>query len=177
MKTLLTIRQQDIDPSSPLVDTNNFRKRQAARAVLLDQEGRVYLMKVSKRGFHKLPGGGIDEGEGPEQALARELLEEVGCRAEIIAELGKMIEYRDYVEGGLKQISYCYLARQTGPKGESALETEELEDGMHEIKVGSIDEAIDLLSRDQPDDMGGKFMQYRDLAILESANKLLHSLQ
>ena len=29
----------------------------------------------------------MDEGEGPGQAFARELLEEVGCRAEVVAEM------------------------------------------------------------------------------------------
>lgn len=71
MKNLLTIKEQGIVPDSPVVDTSTFRKRGAARAVLLDDEGGVYLLNVSKHGYQKLPGGGIDEGENIQQALER----------------------------------------------------------------------------------------------------------
>ena len=175
MKHLLTIRQQDIHPNSPVVDTSNFRQRRAARAVLLDRDEQVYMMKVGKRGFHKLPGGGVDEGETVEQALARELLEEVGCRAEVIAELGTITEYRDYDGEGLEQVSYCYLAKQIGTQGASSLEDNELEDGMEAVKVGSIDEAINILSSDKPDNLGGKFMQHRDLVILKAVKNRVDS--
>ena len=67
MKNLLTIKERDIVPGSPIVDTSAFRKRGAARAVLLDDSGQVYLLKVSKYGYHKLPGGGIHEGEDIKQ--------------------------------------------------------------------------------------------------------------
>ena len=105
MKNLLTIKEQDMVPGSPAVDTSSFRKRGAARAVLLDDKGQVYLLNVSKHGYHKLPGGGIDEGEDIKQALERELMEEVGCKAEIVAELGTVVEYRNY-DDGLEQTSY-----------------------------------------------------------------------
>lgn len=71
MNQLAVIKQQDIDPDTIQVDTSSFRKRDAARAVLLDQNDQVYLMYVAVHGYHKLPGGGIDEGESVEQALAR----------------------------------------------------------------------------------------------------------
>lgn len=74
MKNLLTIKEQDIVSNSPVIDTSVFRKRGAARAVLLDDSGQVYLLNVSKHSYHKLPGGGIDDGEDIKQALERELM-------------------------------------------------------------------------------------------------------
>lgn len=139
MKHLLTINEQDVAPDSPIIDTSNFRKRGAARAVLLDQNGQVYLLNVSKHGYHKLPGGGIDEGEDIRQAMERELMEEVGCKAEILAELGTVIEYRNYDDCGLEQTSYCYLAKQVGEQVASALEEGELAEGIiRKSKWGSI---------------------------------------
>lgn len=172
MKNLLTINEQDIIPNSPVVDTSAFRKREAARAVLLDDNGQVYLLNVSKHGYHKLPGGGIDEGEDTKQALGRELMEEVGCKAEIIAELGTIIEYRNYDDGGLEQTSYCYLAKQVGDQTDSALEEGELEEGMFEVKAKSIEEAIALLTDDKPDNLEGKFIQKRDITFLQAAKEL-----
>lgn len=160
-------------PESPVVDTSTFRKRDAARAVLLDDQGRVYLLNVSKHGYHKLPGGGIDDGEDIQQGLERELMEEVGCKAEVTVELGTVIEYRDYDDGGLEQTSYCYLAKQVGQQVESALEEGELAEEMFEVKVKSIDDAITLLSQDKPDNLEGKFIQKRDLAFLKSAKEQL----
>ena len=169
MINILTIKEQDINLNSPVVDMSSFKERSAARAVLLDENGQVYLLNVSKHGYHKLPGGGIDEGEDTIEAMERELLEEVGCKAEIISELGEIVEYRTYDDGGLKQTSHCYLARQVGKQVESALEEGELEEGMFEIKASNIDEAIKLLETDRPDNLEGKFIQKRDMTFLQKA--------
>jgi 8-oxo-dGTP diphosphatase len=51
--------------------------RKSVRAVIVN-DGRMLLMKRSRDGhkFYTLVGGGIDEGETPEQALLREVREE-----------------------------------------------------------------------------------------------------
>lgn len=175
MKTILTITEQDINPDALPVDVSQFREREAARAVLVDESGQVYLLNVSKHGYHKLPGGGIDEGESAEQALMRELMEEVGCRADIITALGGIVEFRGYDDGGLRQTSYCYLARQVGEQQESALEEGELDEGMFEVMAEDIDVAIELLSSDKPDNLEGKFIQKRDLYILRAAKAAMQT--
>ncbi|EGX60581.1 MULTISPECIES: NUDIX hydrolase [Streptomyces] len=54
------------------------RPTQSAAAVVRDAEDRVLIVKPGYKDGWNLPGGGVDEGETPSQAAARELREEVG---------------------------------------------------------------------------------------------------
>lgn len=173
MKNLLTIMEQGIETKKSSVVTDSVIDRRAARAVLLDENGQVYLLYVGKYDFYKLPGGGVDEGEEIIEALERELLEEVGCRAKIIDELGTVIEYRTQKNGLFRHTSFCYLAEQMGEQVESSLEKEELEDGMVQVKAKDIDEAIQKISKSIPKNIEGAHIQKRDLAFLRSAKKYL----
>ena len=56
-----------------------------------------------------LPGGGVDEGETNEQAIARELLEELGATVSDIQEIGQVIQYRNFL--GKEYKIYGYTAK------------------------------------------------------------------
>lgn len=174
MKLLTTIRSQDFSTNADTadVDAATFRTRRAARAVLLGEAGQVYLLHAAKHGYHKLPGGGLNDNEPIKAALAREIMEEVGCEAEILDEIGEIIEHR--YEQQLVQTSYCYQARQTGPLQPTALEEDEIEEGLELVQAANIDEAIALLRADKPDSIGREFMRKRDLTFLETARDAIH---
>lgn len=170
MKNILTIREQDIVPNALVVDTTNFRKREASRAVVSDSAGRVALLRVGLYDYHKLPGGGIDEGEDIPTALERELLEEIGCKAEVTGEVGEVVEYRDQFE--LVQTSYCFTATQVGEKGDPAFTEKELREQFSIVWTDNIDSAITLLEQDEPTNYEGRFIKVRDLALLRAAKDL-----
>lgn len=163
MKLLLTIKD------SPLTKEKTPTKRSAARAVLLDKEGLIPLLFVSKLNYHKLPGGGIEQGEDKFKALAREVYEETGCEAQVCGEVGEIVEFRS--EWNLLQISYCYWGKIT-KKGTPKFTEEERQEGFQLLWVG-LPEAISLIKNDNPDDYEGKFIVERDLKFLEAAKKLI----
>lgn len=172
MKTLLTIRDQDVCPGIDYANKDKSVIRNASRAVLFDKNNKIALLRVSKWAYYKLPGGGIDEGESKEEALNRECLEETGCKIKIIEEIGQIIEHRG--KWNILQTSYCYVAKVLGDKGFPNFEQGELDDGFELIWVG-IDEALNLVKSSKPDDgtYDGKFIVRRDATILLEAKKLI----
>lgn len=67
-------------------------QRVAAYGVINDSAGRVLLTRLTDRtsspGWWTLPGGKVDHGEHPRDAMVREVYEETGLRARAIALLG-----------------------------------------------------------------------------------------
>ncbi|HJP81046.1 MAG TPA: NUDIX domain-containing protein [Candidatus Saccharimonadales bacterium] len=172
MKPFLTIDETSIDPNSKTADRNGYGLREAARALVVDNKGAVALLHVRNKNYYKLPGGGIEGSEAVEDALAREILEEIGCKAEIITGLGSIQEYRYF--WNMNQISYCYLAKVVGEKGESNFTADERADGFKVVWASSLDKAIQLLKgKGETADPGIVFMRMRDVAIAEKARLYL----
>ncbi|HZJ41250.1 MAG TPA: NUDIX domain-containing protein [Candidatus Saccharimonadales bacterium] len=166
MKLLKTIQFNNLTPE----EIEDFEVREAARAVVFDEDKNVALLYVAKYNRHKLPGGGVEEHEGVEEALYRECLEEIGCQVEKFAEVGEIVEYRD--KWSLEQHSYCFLAKVIGAKGEPNFTPEEKVNGF-EIKWVSFEEAIELLKQDDPEDYEGKFIKIRDAIFLKEAYEII----
>ena len=96
------------------------RTRVAAYALVRDDRGRVLLCHIAPSvgvgDIWTLPGGGIDFGEPPAQAVLRELTEETGLRGE----LGRLVDVSDRLFGTadegarLHAIRIVYEVRITG---------------------------------------------------------------
>ena len=151
----------------PLPRNRKFGRRSAVRAILFDRDNLIPILLVSKFNYHKLPGGGVEDGEDKSKALEREVLEEAGCKAEIFAEVGKITEYRS--EFNLYQTSYCYLGKVI-EKGQPDFTSGELAEGFELVWL-SLDDAVAKLKKDKPLNYEGKFIQERDLRFLEEAKK------
>lgn len=140
--------------------------RKSARAVLFNEVGEVAIQHLSIPGYYKLPGGGIDQGETVEEALKREVKEEVGCDCEIIDEVGVIIEYRN--EDNLLHISYCYTARVVGAIGEPEYEGGEIDEGQSTVWVLP-EEGVRLINEGAPETYNGKFIVRRDGLFIKTA--------
>ena len=66
-------------------------RRPGAYAVIVDAQQRILVVQAGRGYF--LPGGGIDPGETPEEALHREVAEECGYTITIVHEIGEAVEY------------------------------------------------------------------------------------
>ncbi len=136
------------DPSSPTgpPTRSDLRIRRAARAVVLAPPSDVLLVRfefpIGTR--WALPGGGIDPGETPIEALRRELVEEVGL---VDAEIGPHIWTREHRipfvngqwDGQHEQIHVVRVQERFEPR--PTLDWDTLRgESLHEIKWWSLDD-------------------------------------
>jgi 8-oxo-dGTP diphosphatase len=77
--------------------------------IILIEDGKLALMERQKQGQHyfAFPGGGVDEGETPEQTAVREAYEELGIHVEILQLAAEVIR-----ENKRRQI--YFLVKRTG---------------------------------------------------------------
>jgi 8-oxo-dGTP diphosphatase len=163
---IVEIGDKDFDSSFiPPKNVSDYHVRKASRGVLINND-KIALLYVSKENYHKLPGGGFEEGENNEDAFKREIKEETGCDCKIVDEKGQnsvVIETRDQFK--LVQISYIFFSEIVGEPKELQLEQDEIDEGF-ELKWIPVSEAIETLQKDKPKNYEGKFIQMRDIAVL-----------
>ncbi|MCX6753514.1 MAG: NUDIX domain-containing protein [Candidatus Nomurabacteria bacterium] len=163
MKLIQLINPENVSEE----EVANYKVREASRAVVSDSEGKIALLHVNKENYYKLPGGGLEDGEDKMLALNRECLEEIGCKIEVLGEVGTTIENRKMF--GLKQISYCFLAKVVGEKGKTDFTKKEIEKGF-EVLWLPYNEALKVLKESMATSKEGMlYIVPRDTALLEES--------
>jgi 8-oxo-dGTP diphosphatase len=97
-----------------------YRDRIGAYAVIAGSHGGTRgLLLVDQEGELQLPGGGIDPGESPLQALHREVGEETGWRIAAPRRLGAFQRFAWLPDYGYwaRKVQLVYLARAVRPLG------------------------------------------------------------
>ena len=168
MKQLLLLNPEKASEK----EVKNYRIREAARAVVVDKDGMIALLYISKEDCYKLPGGGLEGAEDKITALQRECKEETGCDIEIVNEIGSIVEYRK--GSSFKQISYCYLVKVKGQKGISNFTEKELQEGFKTVWL-PYSEAKQVLSESKTRDFEiNTYRLPREKALLEEVKNYLN---
>ena len=169
MKLLMTLR----DDQYTFCGVDHVRD--VVRAIVVDEEGKIALHKLYAtdmfgfRDYYETPGGGRKEGETLREALERELIEELGVKVKIVAEIGEIIDCYNLIKR--ENHNYFYLAEVVGYT-EKHLEEKEKSLIEKTIWVG-IDEAISLYNNMQ-NVLVGKLVKQRELPILKLAKEMLN---
>lgn len=100
-----------------------------ACAVCTDADGRVLLARRANepdKGKWDLPGGFLEEGEHPLEALRRELLEETGLEVEPLDFLGIWMDWYELNDDRQSTLNLYWTARVLGGEPEAADDVIEL---------------------------------------------------
>ena len=97
----------------------------------------------------------MNEGENVEDALRREIKEEVGCESRLIKPVGMTIEYRNKYQ--LLHISYCFVTKVVGEIGKPDLEVGDIEEEQETVWLPP-SVVLEKMKKDQPQKFEGHFI-------------------
>ena len=138
--------------------------RRSARALVLADE-KLLLLHARKIDVYMSPGGGIEPGETPEQAVLRELLEETGYKGEIIR---KTLVIKEYFPDENWETHYFLVKADLNNKLDRKLTEEEISQDITEHWL-SVSEALTLFdSHDSAFPHADNIQQREFIAIINS---------
>jgi len=124
-----------------------------SRAIITDNEGKILIGNYG--GVYLLPGGSINDGENPNDAIIRELREETGFEFQQLEPFTKIRHFqnsyptRDGRTIDILLITYYYIGREKDAiKHDRKLTEKEIRDGF-ELKYYNIDEIEKILEQNE----------------------------
>jgi 8-oxo-dGTP pyrophosphatase MutT (NUDIX family) len=149
--------------------------RQIVRAIVLDDEGYFYFVRVDRDDDFgravciETAGGGVEDGENLEIAIHRELEEELGASVELLCKIGVVSDYYNLIHR--HNINNYYLCRAV-----SFGDTHMTEDEIHSFHLSTLkltyEEAVAEYERCRQTPLG-RIICNRELPILKRAKEIL----
>lgn len=133
----------------------SYKVRTGAYAILPTEGGLLLTHQDAPEPEVQLPGGGIDPGESPVQALIREVYEETGWRISRPRRLGayRRFTYMPEYDLWAEKICLIYMASPVIPYGDP------LEPGHTALWMG-VDEALDTLANSGDRDFVARYASH-----------------
>lgn len=140
MDCIKIIKDEDIGLNS--VPFKDEKKRFGSRGIIVNDNDEIAILYMKYKGVYKLIGGGIENGEQPQDAFKREVLEETGCDVEIDEYIGTIDEFKS--QTNFKQTSYIYISHIIDNTGYTNFTKQEMDAGSELLWI-NLDDAIALI--------------------------------
>ena len=149
--------------------------REIVRAIVFDDEGYFYFVRAErdddfgKATLIETAGGGVEKGEELQDAIQRELKEELGANVEILCKIGVVSDYYNLIHR--HNINNYYLCKAV-TFGEKNLMQDEIECFHLSTLKLKYEQAMDEYKRCACTKLG-RLVANRELPILQHAKKIL----
>ena len=153
--------------------------RMIVRAIVVDDEGYFYFVRADRDDdfgravIIETAGGGVEVGEDLDEAIKRELNEELGAQVEVICKIGVVSDYYNLIHR--HNINNFYLCRAVS-FGEKMLTDDEINYFHLSTLKLTYDEAIQEYAKNR-ESMLGRIVANRELPILTRAKEILDQLK
>ena len=155
-------------------DNGYTHERSIVRGIVYNDNLEVALIHLygddafGHRDYYETPGGGVKPNESLEDALKRELQEELGAEIDNIQEIGIVIDFYNFIQR--KNINHYFLCHVTGFH-ENDL-TEQEKKFFHDILWTDIDNLIKVVENTKRTNISTLVIN-RELPILKIAKEML----
>ena len=152
--------------------------RQIVRAIVVDDEGYFYFVKVDRDDdfgramYIETAGGGVEAEENLEIAIHRELKEELGASVEVICKIGVVSDYYNLIKR--HNINNYYLCRAISFGEKQMTEDEVLMWHLSTLKL-TYSEAVAEYEKGREKPIG-RIVYNRELPILIRAKEILDNM-
>ena len=169
MKELFRMDRKNYNPEGKVY------RRPSSRAIIM-KGGKVLLNYIAKYDCYEFPGGGLEAGETPEQALLREVAEETG---QVIIP-GSVREYGIVIrrqqdskdpDGIFEQENYYYFAEAADKTVPRKPDIHEIEDGAEPVWIEALPAAV-RRNRKAFERAGEPFIE-REMRVMDMADEEL----
>ncbi|MCR5495959.1 MAG: NUDIX hydrolase [Treponema sp.] len=177
MKSFTEINIQLQDKEWPLEYIDH--DRHCARAIIFDDDKNFYFVHVDrddyfgKAKYIESSGGGVEKGENLEEALKRELKEELGLEAQVICKIGIVSDYYNIIHR--HNINHYFLCKAIsfGPKKLTKAEIECFHLTSIHLKY---DQAIQEYIHAKESKIG-RLVSERELPVLQKAKEIIEGIR
>ena len=153
--------------------------RNIVRAIVVDDDGYFYFVRADRDDdfgravIIETAGGGVEVGEDLDEAIKRELQEELGAQVEVICKIGVVSDYYNLIHR--HNINNFYLCRAVS-FGEKMLTEDEINYFHLSTLKLTYDEAIQEYAKNR-ESMLGRIVANRELPILIRAKEILDDIK